>query len=106
MSPSSKRRDLIRSTLWQGLLLCLAIATSSANAAELPRSMAWSAYNLGTTGNSQAVGIAKMLKDRYGVNLRILPGKNDVSRLLPLVKGRVQFSAHGVATFFASEGHE
>lgn len=66
--------------------------------------MAWSAYNLGTTGNSQAVAIGKMLKDRYGVNLRILPGKNDVSRLLPLVKGRVQFSANGVATFFASEG--
>ena len=66
--------------------------------------MAWSAYNLGTTGNSQAVAIGKMLKDRYGTNLRILPGKNDVSRLLPLVKGRVQFSANGVATFFASEG--
>jgi TRAP transporter TAXI family solute receptor len=66
--------------------------------------MAWSAYNLGTTGNSQAVAIGKMLKDRYGVSLRVLPGKNDVSRLLPLVKGRVQFSANGVATFFASEG--
>jgi TRAP transporter TAXI family solute receptor len=66
--------------------------------------MAWTAYNLGTTGNSQAVAIGKMLKDRYGVNLRVLPGKNDVSRLLPLVRGRVQFSANGVATFFASEG--
>ena len=85
-------------------LLLFLIGMPAANAAELPRSMAWSAYNLGTTGNSQAVAIAKMLKDRYGVNLRILPGKNDVSRLLPLVKGRVQFSANGVATFFASEG--
>lgn len=66
--------------------------------------MAWSAYNLGTTGNSQAVAIGKMLKDRYGVSLRVLPGKNDVSRLLPLVSGRVQFSANGVATIFASEG--
>lgn len=70
----------------------------------LPRTMAWSAYNLGTTGNSQAVAIGKMLKDRYGVSLRVLPGKNDVSRLLPLVSGRVQFSANGVATIFASEG--
>ena len=66
--------------------------------------MVWTAYNLGTTGNSQAVAIGKMLKDHYGVSLRILPGKNDVSRLLPLIKGRVQFSANGVATFFASEG--
>ena len=82
----------------------LGYAVSSAAATSLPRTMAWSAYNLGTTGNSQAVAIGKMLKDRYGVSLRVLPGKNDVSRLLPLVRGRVQFSANGVATFFASEG--
>ena len=87
------------------LLVGLLAAASSARAEDaLPRSMAWSAYNLGTTGNSQAVAIGKMLKDRYGVNLRVLPGKNDVSRLLPLVSGRVQFSANGVATIFASEG--
>ena len=41
---------------------------------ELPRSMAWSAYNLGTTGYNQAVGIAKMMKDRHRVTLRIIPG--------------------------------
>lgn len=88
----------------RALLLTSLLASNSVLAQDLPRTMAWSAYNLGTTGNSQAVAIGKMLKDNYGVNLRILPGKNDVSRLLPLVKGRVQFSANGVATFFASEG--
>jgi len=85
-------------------LIMMAATAVNAAVAELPRTMAWSAYNLGTTGNSQAVAIGKMLKDHYGVNLRILPGKNDVSRLLPLIRGRVQFSANGVATFFASEG--
>jgi TRAP transporter TAXI family solute receptor len=85
-------------------LVTIAIATASQAESTLPRTMAWSAYNLGTTGNSQAVAIGKMLKDRYDVNLRVLPGKNDVSRLLPLMKGRVQFSANGIATFFASEG--
>ena len=90
-------------------LICVMIGlfiTAPMQAAEpkLPRAMAWSAYNLGTTGYSQAVGIGKMLKDHYGVNLRVLPGKNDVSRLLPLISGRVQFSANGVATYFASEG--
>ncbi len=70
----------------------------------LPRNLAWSAYNLGTTGYNQAVAIGKVLKDHYGVTLRVLPGKNDVSRLLPLVRGRVQFSANGVATYFAQEG--
>jgi TRAP transporter TAXI family solute receptor len=66
--------------------------------------MSWSAYNLGTTGYNQAVGIGKALKDNYNVNLRVLPGKNDVSRLLPLQRGRVQFSANGVATYFGQEG--
>jgi TRAP transporter TAXI family solute receptor len=66
--------------------------------------MAWSAYNLGTTGYNQAVGIAKMLKDNHRVTLRVIPGKNDVSRLLPLKVNRVQFSANGVSTYFAQEG--
>lgn len=66
--------------------------------------MAWSAYNLGTTGYNQAVAIGKVMKDHYDTNLRVVPGKNDVSRLLPLVKKRVQFSANGVATYFAQEG--
>lgn len=73
-------------------------------APEFPRTMSWSAYNLGTTGYNQAVGIGKTLKDNYNVNLRVLPGKNDVSRLLPLQRGRVQFSANGVATYFGQEG--
>ena len=71
---------------------------------QLPRVLAWSAYNLGTTGYNQAVGIAKMLKDRHRVTLRVIPGKNDISRLLPLRVGRVQFSANGVATYLAQEG--
>ena len=53
----------------------------------LPRTMAWSAYNLGTTGYNQAVAIGKVLRQHHGVTLRVLPGKNDVSRLQPLVKG-------------------
>ena len=86
--------------------LCLLALISSLAHAEvnLPRTMAWTAYNLGTTGYNQAVAIGKVLKDNHGVTLRVIPGKNDISRLLPLMKGRVQFSANGAATFFASEG--
>jgi len=75
-----------------------------AGASDLPRAMAWTAYNLGTTGYNQAVAIGKVLKDDHGVTLRVIPGKNDISRLLPLKMGRVQFSANGVATYFAQEG--
>ena len=89
---------------WGFLGLLLISSTGLADEIELPRVMAWSAYNLGTTGYNQAVGIAKMLKDRHRVTLRVIPGKNDVSRLLPLRVDRVQFSANGVSTYFAQEG--
>ena len=72
--------------------------------AKLPRTMAWSAYNLGTTGYNQAVAIGKVLKDKYGTTLRVIPGKNDISRLVPLRKGRVHFTANGIATYLAQEG--
>ena len=84
--------------------LLLALAGASSSNAELPRTMAWTAYNLGTTGYNQSVAIGKMLKDTRRVTLRVIPGKNDVSRLLPLMRGRVQFAANVVATYFAQEG--
>ncbi len=95
-----------RSILSTSMIVVLASSAAGAvaGAPQLPRTMSWSAYNLGTTGYNQAVAIGKVLKDRYGVNLRVVPGKNDVSRLMPLIKKRVQFSANGVATYFAQEG--
>jgi TRAP transporter TAXI family solute receptor len=71
---------------------------------ELPRQMAWTAYNLGTSGYNQSVAIGAMLRDRYDVTLRIIPGQNDISRLIPLKTGRVDFTANGVATYLAQEG--
>jgi TRAP transporter TAXI family solute receptor len=87
-------------------LFCLPVANAADDQTEirLPRAMAWSAYNLGSTGYNQAVAISKMLKNRHRVSLRVVPGKNDVSRMLPLMVNRVQFAANGVATYFAQEG--
>ena len=94
--------------IWASLVLYLTLLFSLGCFAEepskLPKTMAWSAYNLGTTGYNQAVAIAKMLKDRHGVTLRVIPAKNDVSRLLPLRVNRVHFSANGVSTYLAQEG--
>ncbi|MGB1940525.1 MAG: TAXI family TRAP transporter solute-binding subunit [Pseudomonadales bacterium] len=94
---------MIKKSILSALLMAL-VGVAVAESPKLPRVMAWSAYNLGTTGYNQAVGIAKMLKDQHRVTLRVIPGKNDVSRLLPLMVNRVQFSANGVSTYFAQEG--
>ena len=91
-------------------VFCAAVLSGSAPAfaqtsqPQLPPQMAWTAYNLGTTGYNQSVAIGAMLRENYNVTLRVIPGQNDVSRLLPLKTGRVQFSANGVATYFAQEG--
>lgn len=81
-----------------------AFGAAQAADVKLPSQMAWTAYNTGTTGYNQSVAIGKALKDKYNVTLRVVPGKNDISRLTPLKAGKVNYSANGIATFFASEG--
>lgn len=72
---------------------------------ELPKTLAWTAYGVGSAGYNQSVAIGGALKNERGISLRVLPGKNDVSRQVPLREGKVQFSATGVgASFMAQEG--
>ena len=95
-------------------LLALLLAQSSQAASvgtvpaqtgiELPKTMAWSAYPTGTGGYSQAVALGNILQRTYGVNLRVIPGRNDVSRLATLRAERVHFSAGGSESVYAQEG--
>jgi len=70
---------------------------------ELPKTLTWTAYGTGSSGHAQSVAIGKAFKEKYGVNLRVRPGKNDVSRLRPLQVGQVDAVANGVGTYFAQE---
>lgn len=80
-------------------------ALAQTNTSGLPSTLAWSAYDVGSGGYNQAVAIGNALKQKYGINLRVLPGKNDVSRTLPIREGQVQFSANGVGgSYMAQEG--
>jgi TRAP transporter TAXI family solute receptor len=85
--------------------LCLVAGPAVAADIELPAQLAWTAYDTGSTGYNQAVAIGAALQEATGTNLRVLPGKNDVSRNEPLRQGKVQFSANGVGgSFMAQEG--
>jgi len=84
-----------------------AVVAAPAGAAEieLPKQLAWTAYGTGSAGYNQSVAIGSALQETLGVNLRVLPGKNDVARTEPLRQGKVQFSATGVGgSFMAQEG--
>jgi TRAP transporter TAXI family solute receptor len=71
---------------------------------KLPKEISWTAYESGSSGYSQSVGIGNMLKKKYDVDLRIIPGKNDVSRQTPLRVGQTKVCACGVAAYFSQEG--
>lgn len=84
------------------------IAMSAAAEDKLPSTLAWTAYDVGSGGYNQSVAIGGALKRKMSVNLRVLPGKNDISRQVPLREKKVHFSATGLgASYFAQEGvHE
>lgn len=77
---------------------------SVAQEVSFPKTIAWSAYPTGTGGYSQAVAIGNILQRQYSTNLRVIPGRNDVSRLATLRAGRVHFSAGGSESVYAQEG--
>ena len=76
----------------------------AADDVNFPKTIAWSAYPTGTGGYSQAVAIGNILQRQYSTNLRVIPGRNDVSRLATLRAGRVHFSAGGSESVYAQEG--
>jgi TRAP transporter TAXI family solute receptor len=96
-----------RRTLLATSILAITAATPALaqQDAKLPNPLSWTAYDVGSGGYNQAVAIGKALKDSMGIDLRVLPGKNDVSRQVPLREKKVDFSATGVgAAYLAQEG--
>jgi TRAP transporter TAXI family solute receptor len=84
-----------------------AIAAAPASAADdikLPPTMTVTAYDTGTAGFNIGVAVGKMMKDKYGTDVRVLPAGNDVARLAPLRAGRAQMSWMGSGAYFAQEG--
>jgi TRAP transporter TAXI family solute receptor len=71
---------------------------------KLPPTLSFTAYDTGSSGFNIAVAIGKMLKDRHGTDVRVLPAGNDVARLAPVRAGRAQASAMGIGVYFAQEG--
>lgn len=96
-----------RNALILGAAATLAPGTAFAQAKKsdikLPNTLVWTAYDVGSSGYAQAVGIGSIMKNQAGTNLRVLPGKNDVSRLAPLREGTAQFSATGSDNIYSQE---
>src|SRR5947208_4633661 len=82
----------------------VAYGPAPADEIKLPPTLAVTAYDTGTAGFNIAVGVGKMMKDKYSTDVRVLPAGNDVARLAPLRAKRAVSSAMGSGTYFAQEG--
>jgi len=71
---------------------------------KLPSSMAFTAYDTGSSGFNIAVAVGKMMQEKYKSSVRVLPAGNDVARLAPLRAKRAVVSAMGTGSYFAQEG--
>ncbi|MGI9410631.1 MAG: TAXI family TRAP transporter solute-binding subunit [Hyphomicrobiaceae bacterium] len=87
-----------------GLAVALTAGAAAAGEVKLPKQISWTAYGTTSSGYAQSVGIGQMLKKNYDIGLRIIPGKNDVSRMVPLRSGQTPLCACGIAAYMAAEG--
>jgi TRAP transporter TAXI family solute receptor len=77
---------------------------AAAQDVKLPQTMTFTAYDTGSSGFNIAVAVGKVIKDKYGSDVRVLPAGNDVARHAPVKAGRAQASVTGVGSYFSQEG--
>ena len=87
-----------------GVALGALAPTVTAAQDEMPKKSTWTAYGTTSSGYAQSVAISNMLKKHYGTNVRIIPGKNDISRMAPLRDDKADYCACGIAAYFGQEG--
>ena len=79
-------------------------ACGPASGQTVPKEMAWTAYDTGSSGFNIAAAISQQLKEAYGADVRLLPSGNDTGRLSPVKANRAVISQMGIGTYFAQEG--
>ena len=88
---------------WCAAPLALALLAGGQAQAEIPDTLVWTAYDVGSAGYNQAASVGHVMAEHEGVTLRVIPGGNDVARQAPLIAGRAHFGALGIASFLSQE---
>ncbi|WP_092787709.1 TAXI family TRAP transporter solute-binding subunit [Rhodospira trueperi] len=82
----------------------LACASLPAAAQDLPDTMVWTSYDVGSAGYAEASAIADAFGKEYGTRVRIQPSGSGIGRLQPLLQGRADYAFLATEAFFVSEG--
>ena len=75
-----------------------------ASAQELPSTMAWTSYDVGSAGYAEASAIADAFGREFGTRVRIQPSGSGIGRLQPLLQGRADYAFLATEAFFLGEG--
>lgn len=73
-------------------------------AQELPKTMIWTAYDVGSAGYAEASAIADAFGKQFGTRVRIQPSGSGIGRLQPLLQGKADYAFLATEAFFLSEG--
>ena len=87
-----------------GVAVATLIATAPLQAQEMPSTMVWTSYDVGSAGYAEASAIADAFGKRYGTRVRIQPSGSGIGRLQPLLKGRADYAFLATEAFFIGEG--
>ncbi|MFS4437768.1 TAXI family TRAP transporter solute-binding subunit [Paracoccaceae bacterium GXU_MW_L88] len=82
----------------------MTICAFTASAQDLPDTMVWSSYDVGSAGYAEASAIADALGKEFGTRVRIQPSGSGIGRLQPLLQGSADYAFLATEAFFMSEG--
>ncbi|BEQ14788.1 TAXI family TRAP transporter solute-binding subunit [Desulfoferula mesophila] len=104
MRNSVKNKILFFLGAFLALTLTLAPAALAGSKVDLPKTMVWSCYDIGSSGYMQASAIADAFSKKFGMRIRLLPSGTSIGRLMPLTANRVACGFLANEVYFASEG--
>jgi TRAP transporter TAXI family solute receptor len=79
-------------------------ALAQSSLPDLPSTMIWSTYDVGSTGYVEASAIADAFGKKYGSRVRLQPSGSAIGRVKPLLDGRSSHAWLANELFFATEG--
>ena len=97
------KRPLVAAVTSTALMFGASVAVQAAEP-DLPSTMTWSSYDVGSAGYAEASAIADAFAKQYGTRIRIQPSGSAIGRLQPLLSGRAAVGFLATETFFAAEG--
>lgn len=83
------------------LATCLALPAFSQ---DMPQTMVWTSYDVGSAGYAEASAIADAFGKKFGTRVRIQPSGSGIGRLQPLLQGRADYAFLATEAFFLAEG--